>query len=99
MLEQRLIIEDIDKKSSSAADAAGASRVSRSRAMIVTRMVFIPPAAFLKTYFLKGGLTRGVEGLRDAVNAWVLSFATEAKVYEKLYADFSDAEEKIDRIS
>lgn len=55
-------------------------------------LVFQPVAQFANEFIVKGGVLRGVEGLKASVNAWALSFATQAKRYEKHYAD--DAELK-----
>ena len=53
-------------------------------------LVFPPAASFAKEFIVKGGALRGVEGLKTAVNAWALSFATQAKRYEKHYADYTE---------
>jgi hypothetical protein len=50
-------------------------------------LVFPPTARFANEFIVKGGALRGIEGLKSAVNAWALSFATNAKRYEKHYAD------------
>jgi hypothetical protein len=50
-------------------------------------LVFPPAVRFAEEFIVKGGALRGVEGLKSAVNAWALSFATNAKRYEKHYAD------------
>lgn len=50
-------------------------------------LVFHPAAEFANEFIVKGGALRGIEGLKSSVNAWALSFATQAKRYEKHYAD------------
>jgi hypothetical protein len=50
-------------------------------------LVFPPAVQFANEFIVKGGALRGIEGLKSAVNAWALSFAMNAKRYEKHYAD------------
>ncbi len=78
-------VRNIDDASTKAAELPG--ELKPGRLAMAFRLVFPPAAEFLGVFVLKGGAFRGVDGLKSAVNAWALSFTTQAKRYEKHYAD------------
>ena len=79
-------VRDIDSASTKA--VAGLSGEPKpGRLAMALNLVFPPVAQFANEFIVKGGALRGVEGLKSAVNAWARSFATQAKRYEKHYAD------------
>lgn len=76
-----------------------AERAGRpSRITLALRLVFLPVLALAGGLFLRGGLFRGVEGLKEAVNGAALSFVTEARRYEKFYGAPEALEEKTGKI-
>lgn len=86
MEPQADIVRNIDSVSTTA--VAGLSGESKpGRLELTLGLVFRPAAVFTNEFIVKGGAVRGIEGLKSAVNAWALSFATQAKRYEKHYAD------------
>ncbi len=83
MKPQAEIIKEIDKIS---------SQNSRNKPSSIARLIFLPPARLFKELIFKGALFRGVSGIKQAVNASALSFATEAKKYERDHKDTSEME-------
>lgn len=91
MADQGEIVRQIDEKSARAAERAGRP----SRAALVLGLVFPSGFALARGLFLRGGLFRGAEGLKEAVNEAALSFVTGAKRYEKLHGRSEALEEKM----
>ena len=86
MEQQADAVRYIDEASTKVVDAlSGESKPGRLA--MALRLVFTPALRFANEFIVKGGVFRGIEGLKSAVNAWALSFATQAKRYEKHYAD------------
>lgn len=86
MEPQADIVRDIDSASTNA--VAGLSVEPKPTRLAMAFGLLFPPAMrFANEFIAKGGALRGVEGLKSAVNAWALTFATNAKRYEKYYAD------------
>ncbi len=81
MESQGEIIRRLDEQTDHIAQAAGGGRVSTISSFI--SLTLFPALTFIKTLTLGGALFRGVEGLREAGNAWALDFVTRAKQYEK----------------
>lgn len=84
--QQADAVRRIDEASTkSAKELSGEPKPGRLE--LALGLVFQPAAIFANEFIVKGGVLRGIEGLKSSVNAWALSFATQAKRYEKHYAD------------
>lgn len=86
MEPQAEAVRNVDEASTMAANGLS-GKFRPGRLTMALRLVFPPALEFIGVFVVKGGMFRGVDGLKSAVNAWALSFATEAKRYEKYYAD------------
>ena len=83
MKPQAEIVEEIDKTSTQDSELGSVS---------VASLIFLPPALLFKELIFKGGLFRGVAGVKQAVNASVLCFVTLAKRYERGFKNTSEME-------
>jgi len=72
-------VERLNRYSALASKTAAAS----GRAFGVSRMLAGPPAAFLKMYLLKGGITEGVRGFIAAANHAHYVFLKSAKLWDR----------------
>lgn len=87
-------IRRIDEESTQSVRSEPAGTPKPGSSVMALRLIFIPSGKFLKSYVLKGGVFRGIDGLKSAVNEWALSFSIEAKRYEKHYADDTELKKR-----